>query len=733
MQINISELSARESASVEWKENVADIRDVIATITAFANDYLNYGGGYVICGAKEEKDSNGFPTVKYVGLTAQRLKEVKERVINDCTHSLRVNPIINPIVEEIEVPNDPSRRILVFVIDATPYAHTYKSDKDDIPRYYVRTEYNTKEATNGMIRELLRRKGQIEPWDRRINTKATIDDIDQLALREYLQVMNLWSPNKSIERYLSDKEKIEEFIPTLLGRIGIDKPSYPKNFTILVFGKRPKDFFDSAYSIFATFKSIDRSDPIGEAQWITGSIVEQAKKIIELLNIEASIAVDKNSQKPNQVKYPTIALKEAVVNALVHRDYEIDQPVRIEIYTNRIEIYSPGGLPFNVDKEKFIKGQATASWRNQSLARIFQFLQLAQHLGSGISRIIKSMKEEGCPDPIFDVQPDSLTCILPAHPRHQILKQLSEAESEIVIKDYVSAFKKLDIILQKDPLNYRAIELFCDVNLFLGTPEKVFDFMQKSKIDINLIRPNTLISLSEVLSQIKNNPEVVNLSELLLEKALNSKLEEKELLKIAYTYRKLGENKKVITFIDNILSTYPNMQSNAALLQQRGRAYIDLAKICQETATNPKTKQQFKERAYEDLKNYLMLAENDLAMSLQFAESTMDRDWIKRDLQYLDEDMKPLLSKSGKKGRRILHVTNISRNVTKADLDNIFGEFGKIERVKLPDNFRGGHKGHADIYFETPEDAQRAYDSKDDIIIKGNKVSVFWFKPHRPK
>ena len=82
---------------------------------------------------------------------------------------------------------------------------------------------------------------------------------------------------------------------------------------------------------------------------MTGSIIEQAKKAIELLNTQAYMAFDKTSSKPNQVKYPIRALQEALINAIVHRDYEIPQPIRITIFADRIEIMSPGTLHWGVD------------------------------------------------------------------------------------------------------------------------------------------------------------------------------------------------------------------------------------------------------------------------------------------------------------------------------------------------------------------------------------------------
>src|SRR5207245_4680882 len=95
----------------------------------------------------------------------------------------------------------------------------------------------------------------------------------------------------------------------------------PRNFTLLLFGANPQRFFPGAYAIFSVYRGKDRSEPTAERVDVTGTVGEQAKKLIELLNTEAYTAFDKTSEQPNQVKYPRRALQEAVVNALAHRDY----------------------------------------------------------------------------------------------------------------------------------------------------------------------------------------------------------------------------------------------------------------------------------------------------------------------------------------------------------------------------------------------------------------------------
>ena len=422
--IDLSEISLRESERVEWKENGDDIdvvKKIVKTISAFANDISNFGGGYVVCGAKEIKDDYGFPKVQYKGLTANKLKEIEGKVTQHCREY--IHPALSPIVEEIINPEDSSTRILVFVILASPDAHIYRDGQTST--YYVRISRETREAKNGILTQLLIKKQKIEYFDKRINNTATEADIDVLLFRDSMQQMGLLFPEKSLADYFSDREQIAELIAPLFVRTGLDNILRPRNFTLLMFGKKASitALFTEAYTVLSIYRGIDRSESTAERYIFTGSIIEQAKKSIELLNSQIYTAFDKNSNKPNQVKYPNRALQEAVINAIVHRDYEIPEPIRITVFINRIEIQSPGALHWGVDREKFLQGRASPKWRNQSFAYLFNKLQLAQSEGQGIPTIIRSMKEEGCPAPIFEIESESLTCILPANPRHQLIRE----------------------------------------------------------------------------------------------------------------------------------------------------------------------------------------------------------------------------------------------------------------------------------------------------------------------
>jgi len=422
MKIDLKELSIRESERVEWKENGDDkkvAKGIVKTISAFANDIANVGGGYVVCGAKEGKDEYGFPKVFYTGLTANKLMEIRGKVTQLCRDN--VSPSINPIVSELENPEDASTRILVFTIIASPDAHIYRDGEKSV--YYVRIDSDTKEARNGILTKLLIKKQKIEHFDKRVNARASQTDIDIPVFRDYMQEMGLLSPEKSLEDYFSEKEQIAEFVPPLFDKVGLDNSLKPKNFTLLIFGKKSSitRFFPEAYTVLSVYKGKDRSESTSKRHLLTGTLIEQARKSIELLNAENYVAFDKLSDKPNQVKYPKRAIQEAVINAIVHRDYEITEPIRITVFIDRIEVRSPGALDWTVNKEKFKEGKSSPKWRNQSFAYLFNKIQLAQSEGQGIPTIIRTMKEEGCPDPIFEFEVESVTCILPAHLRHEII------------------------------------------------------------------------------------------------------------------------------------------------------------------------------------------------------------------------------------------------------------------------------------------------------------------------
>lgn len=645
--LDLSDLRRRESERIEWKKNVADIENVIETIVAFSNDYSNLGGGYVICGAEEITNEAGFQTVQFVGLTAERFKEVEGKVLSDC--QLKVEPPVVPLVDEIDVP-ETDQKILIFIVPSTEHAHNYRPSGKKSSAYYVRIGKSTKEARGAILRELLVRKKALDPWDRRYTPNTTTENIDLIIFRDYLQTMGLWDPAAGVEKYLSNSESLSAFVPPLMKRENVTNALRPLNFTLLLFNENPSRFFPGAYSILSVYPGEDRSTPIADRTEITGSIVQQAKQILSRLNIESSTAFDKTSLHPNQTKYPQRALQEAVINALVHRDYESDQPTRITIFSDRVEVNSPGTLPRAVDKNLFLVGEATPFWRNQTLAFFFNKLQLAQAEGQGIPTIIRTMREEGCPDPVFYIGEENLVCTLPAHPRHKLNTLLRDIEKDIIVGNYPEAVDSIENILNEDSNNFRAIELYCEVSNLLRNPKIILDFLEKSSIEIDNFPSTTLILIAETIL-LCNNDQCKRVADKILSIAATGRLEEKEIKKVAIGIRKIGDDERAISFLDTTMGKIPSLNNHSSLLEIRGKAKIEMAKKCIDTARKKELSQQMKFRAWEQCRQYLSDAESDLNTALQNTTYSVEKDYILDDLEFLNK-LKAIAHKRTEKSHR---------------------------------------------------------------------------------
>ncbi|HTW70876.1 MAG TPA: ATP-binding protein [Acetobacteraceae bacterium] len=468
--IDLNLLAARESEQVEWKENVADIDDVVAALCAFANDLPNLGGGYVVCGAQEVRDEHGFPATVRTGLTAARLKEVEGRVLARCRE--RVAPPLTPLVDELPADTD-DRRVLVFTQPATPSAHTFRRDNQG-GRHYVRVGRSTIEARNSVLLNLLVRKGAVEPWDRRVCSTATERDLDLLALRDMLNQMRVTIPEGQLEQFLSDDVSLSPFIPTLCVRESLTNILRPRNFAILLFGRNVQRFIPGAFSLFSVYPGLDRSDRHAERHEIAGTVIEQARQLRQLLTAQVSTVFDKeNLATPNAEKYPVQALLEAMGNALAHRDYELTDAVRITSFADRVEFISPGSLPLGVDAAALERGEATPKWRNQALAWFFNRLQFAQAEGQGIPTILRTMRDEGCPPPIFKATAHDVLCVLPAHPRHVLKIAIVQAEQAAQRGDMQRLGEWVELIIEKLDLSEGRIAV--DPGLLLGMIRQITD------------------------------------------------------------------------------------------------------------------------------------------------------------------------------------------------------------------------------------------------------------------
>lgn len=632
--VDLQHLSQRESEQTEWKENVADVDDVVETLSAFANDLANLGGGYVVCGAREAKDEHGFPRLVRAGLGAAQLREVQGKVLTRCRE--RVSPPIAPLVEE--APADAAdRRILVFIQPSTSQAHTFRRGEHGA-KHFVRVGSSTIEARNGVLRDLLVRKGSVEPWDRRPCTGATEKDLDLLALRDALQRTGPFIADRPVESYVSDSVQLNPFVPSLCVREALTGTLRPRNFAMLLFGREVQRFVPGAFSLFSIYPGMDRSAPHAERHEIPGTLLDQARRLNELLDVQSYVAFDKTDlTAPNATKYPKRALYEAVGNALAHRDYELVDPTRLTVFSDRIEVLSPGSLPQGVEPVTFREGRAGPKWRNQALAWFFQRLQLAQAEGQGIPTILRVMREEGCPPPTLEADSTRVLCVLPAHPRHALFQELRTIERALSLGEFHQAQELIGGVLARDPLNFRALRLFGEVQQALHEPEPVAEWVAKHHADLDGLPGAVLAQFAEAMMSRDRHPEPELRSGIvrLLEVASKQARDDREVRRTAMAWKRADKAEEALALIDRKFEDHPEWRRNASLLQLRGDALIGLARRCRTTATDRSLPRAVRRRAWDDFHAHLERAERDLKSALEASVDEALTSLVQRNLDFL--------------------------------------------------------------------------------------------------
>ncbi len=425
---NINELingRTVEWERIEFKEGWNPVR-VLHTICAFANDFNNWGGGYIIVGIKEDNDH---PILPPVGLSQKEVVTIQKELLNLC-HRLR--PEYFPVAEPVEFQNK-----IILVIwcpgGATrPYKAPKNLTKEPEYAYYIRRYSSTKKATESEERELLLMANQV-PFDDQINHTAEITDLNFTLIQSYLAEVK--------SALLEESTKIP--FPRLCRRMNIAEgpKEYlkPKNAGLLFFNDSPERFFGGARIDVVEFQ-----DEVGDSfkeKIFGGPLHQQVRDALSYLKNEVIFElVRKVPAKAEAVRffnYPYAAIEEALVNAVYHRSYRDQSPVEVRVFPDRIEIISyPGPLP-PLNRNNLMSGRVVArKYRNRRIGDFLKELHLTEGRGTGFPKIRKALKENGSSEPFFKTDDGRIyfTAVLYVHPEAKVRKQVeAQVEAQVEI------------------------------------------------------------------------------------------------------------------------------------------------------------------------------------------------------------------------------------------------------------------------------------------------------------
>lgn len=351
-------LAGGETEVVEFKENLND--SFYKNIAAFANA----GGGFILLGI----DKNG--KIKGIESSSRFLEDLTNRIVN----KLAVYP-------GIETHDTEGKRVIAVKVSRSGYPVSYEG------RYYERVGNTTREMMPDKLRILFSRG---KPWDS-LHGEFSLKEIDVETVRRFVDLAV--GTNR-----LSDVS-LKESPEMLLEKLDLLPEGKPTNGAVLLFGKNPQKYFINLCVRIGRFKT---ETTIIDDKWLKGNLFQQFEETIAALKQLISVRYEiKGIQREDIWDYPIPVLREAVLNALIHRDYfNIANFILIKVYDDRIWISSPGVLPEGITVDE-LKKPHKSHIRNPLIARAFYLAGYIEHYGSGTVRMVEWMGETGLPEPDF--------------------------------------------------------------------------------------------------------------------------------------------------------------------------------------------------------------------------------------------------------------------------------------------------------------------------------------------
>lgn len=397
LPININDLLLQRTIESERIEYKADWNpeSVMHTLCAFANDFHNLGSGYIVIGVAEE---NGRPVLPPAGLSPEKIDKILKELVQ--LEKNAIMPTYNTLTAIYEIDSKMILVLWAIAGEMRPYktkVHHVKGVSDWA--YYIRKHSSTVVAKGQDEQELLSLANKI-PFDDRYNVTASLDDLEPHLIREYLSQIKSElakdAKNMSIEQ-LGERMNI-------IG--GTKEAPFPKNVGLLFFNSHPEKFFPATQIDVIYFPDGASGNVIEEKVFkgALGRITQDALDYIKNRYIKETVIKHADKAQAERFwNYPFSAIEEALVNAVYHRSYEEREPIEVRIDQDAITIISYPWADRSVKIDDLRTGKAvTRRYRNRRIGEFLKELDLTEGRSTGVPKILRVMRENGSPTPIFE-------------------------------------------------------------------------------------------------------------------------------------------------------------------------------------------------------------------------------------------------------------------------------------------------------------------------------------------
>ena len=386
----------KESQHTEWKQNWRD--EYLRWICGFANAE----GGVLVIGRNDEGVTVGVKD-------AEKLLEVLPNKIRD----------ILGIVVAVDLVTEAGKELIEIRVEPYPSPISYKGE------YHFRSGSTKQELKGAALQRFLMRK-QGRHWDDAPVPGFNAEDCSPEALQLFKA--------RARESGRVSEEALQDENDALLENLQLRDGRYFKRAATLLFFDNPERHVNGAYIKIGFFVT---DDDLRYQDEIHGNLFSQAEKTLELLfskYLKAYISYE-GIQRLETFLFPYLAVREALLNAVVHKDYSSGIPIQISVYDDKIVLWNSGQLPRDWTLERLL-GKHPSVPCNPLIAGAFFRAGYIESWGRGIEKINRECGEHGIDPPVYDTGMSGLMLTFQANPEH-LIEGLGEAGVTSILEEKV--------------------------------------------------------------------------------------------------------------------------------------------------------------------------------------------------------------------------------------------------------------------------------------------------------
>jgi len=363
-------ISNGENSRTEFKSGDFHNDSLAKEITAFSN----MSGGEIFIGISDSGMIEGIED-----------KRLEERIIQICR-----NNIIPPVIPEISFVHAEGKKILHIIVEKGKFK-PFKVKSSN--KYYIRAGSVSIEPTNEELIRLFQDSSQFHFEASRL-LGTTVDNIDLLKFRLYCKNYRQmeWDEDTDFGRLLYNFQIVDENgCLTVAGS--------------LFFGTNTSRYLPQSGIDMNCFNGTDQTADMTDYKSLDGTVpelIEAAEQFVKINSKTKPVFNEDETRRTDRHDYEPFVIRELVANAFMHRDWSVfGQKIRINLFLNRAEFFSPGKIPNTLNLVRALSG--ISYYRNPLIAQMLKDYKFAEKAGRGLQKIVKFHKHNNLKSPDFDI------------------------------------------------------------------------------------------------------------------------------------------------------------------------------------------------------------------------------------------------------------------------------------------------------------------------------------------